>query len=198
MFEHWNIALFQWVHAGAGKDPLLDGLAIFFAETGPYILIVAFILSWIRDNADCKLTLVAATEAALAGLLCNQLIGLFYFHPRPFALGLCTPLIGHAPDSSFPSDHGTFLFAAVLYLLVSKRMPRRGAALLAVAVLTAWARVYCGVHFPFDMFASFAIGMLSALAIFALRKRIAPLNRIFLVIYDKGLRVFHGCTPNHR
>ena len=123
---------------------------------------------------------------------------MFYFHPRPFALGLCTPLIAHAPDSSFPSDHGTFLFAAVLYLLASKRMPRRGTALLVVAVLTAWARVYCGVHFPFDMFASFAIGVLSALLIFVLRERLALLNRTFIVIYGKGLRFFRGCAPSRR
>ncbi len=198
MLEHLNVALFQWVNAGAGKEPLLDGIAIFFAETGPFILILTFIVSWLRSSDDQKLVLVAATEAAVVGLLCNQLIGLFYFHPRPFVLGLCTPLFAHAPDNSFPSDHGTFLFAATLYVLASRLMPRRGLALLAVSVLTAWARVYCGVHFPFDMFASFGVGILAAWLIFILRHRLAVLNRNFIVIYVTGLKVVSGFVPGHK
>lgn len=195
MLEHLNVALFHWIHSGAGKDLLLDGIAIFFAETGPYLLILAFIISWIRGSDDQKLALAAATEAAMIGLLCNQLIGLFYFHPRPFALGLCTPLIAHVPDNSFPSDHVTFLSAASLYVLASQLMPRRSLVLLAVTVLTAWARVYCGIHFPFDMFGSLAIGIVAALLLFRLRLHLAVVNRMFIEIYGKGLAMVRHFIP---
>ena len=65
-------------------------------------------------------------------------------------IGLGHTFIEHAPDSSFPSDHGT-LFASVALTLWLSRL-KGYAALIALAGLAiAWARVFIGVHFPFDM-----------------------------------------------
>ena len=33
-----NVKIFQWIHSGAGTRPVMDGLAVFFAEGGPYLL----------------------------------------------------------------------------------------------------------------------------------------------------------------
>jgi hypothetical protein len=38
VLEDLNIRLFQWIHAGAGNHPFWDEIAIFFSESGPYIL----------------------------------------------------------------------------------------------------------------------------------------------------------------
>jgi undecaprenyl-diphosphatase len=77
-----NVKIFRWIHAGAGTHPVVDGVAIFFAEGGPYFLVVLFITLWFFIDKNKKTTLLEATEAAIIGLMINQLIVLFYFHPR--------------------------------------------------------------------------------------------------------------------
>ena len=186
MLSYLNLYLFEWINTGAGSYPLRDGIAIFFAEVGPYLLMLIFIIAWFSAEDNEKNTLLEATEASLVGLLLNQLIGFLYFHPRPYMVGLCISLIPHAPETSFPSDHGTLLFAASVYLIVSKGCRIQGLVLFLVAFIAAWARVYCGIHFPFDMLGSLAAGMLSALLIFGLKLDLSPLNGWIVQIYKKS------------
>lgn len=171
-----NIHLFQWIHTGAGSHPLLDGLAVFFAEGSPYLLALLFTVLWFLVGSKRKTILLEASEAAIIGLVINQLIGFFYFHPRPYMLGLCTPLFPHGPETSFPSDHATLLFATAGYLLINKRWPMCGLLLLAIALLTAWGRVYCGIHFPFDMAGSLVVGLASAGLMSRFSSHLQPLN----------------------
>jgi undecaprenyl-diphosphatase len=185
VLSYLNLYLFQWVNRGAGSYPLRDGIAIFFSEAGPYLLMLIFGVTWFRSEAEKRNILVEATEASLVGLFLNQLIGFLYFHPRPYMVGLCIPLIPHAPETSFPSDHGTLLFAGSVYLLVSRGCRIQGVVLFFVAFMTAWARVYCGIHFPFNMLGSLALGILAALLIFKFRIQISPLNRWLVQIYEK-------------
>jgi undecaprenyl-diphosphatase len=70
---------------------------------------------------------------------------------------------------SFPSSHATNITAGMLFLgLVYRRaLP----ALLGVAVLVSWSRIYVGVHWPLDVLAGMAIGAaLGCLAWFVFRK----------------------------
>jgi undecaprenyl-diphosphatase len=186
VIEHLNIRLFQWIHAGAGTHPFPDLVAVIFAETGPYLLVLLFVVLWFRSEDPKKMILIEASEAAALGLLLNQVIGLFYFHPRPFMLGLGSPLIAHGPETSFPSDHATFLFSATIYLLASRGERLLGAALLAVALLTAWGRVYTGLHFPFDMVGSLGVGILGSLFTLGLKSCLGSLNGRLLRLYHKG------------
>ena len=156
-----NVLIFQWIHAGAGTRPVMDGLAVFFGEGGPYFLAVLFAVLWFWVDGNRKAALLEATEAAIIGLAVNQLIGLLYFHPRPYMVGLCTPLFPHGPENSFPSDHATLMFAAAFYLLMVRHWAACGIPLLTIAALTAWGRVYSGIHFPFDIMGSLLVGLVS-------------------------------------
>lgn len=176
MAMNLNVQIFQWIHAGAGTRPVVDGFAVFFAEGGPYLLAVLFVVLWFFVDNNKKTALLEATEAAIAGLTINQLIGLFYFHPRPYMIGLCTPLFPHGPETSFPSDHATLMFASAFYLLMARRWTACGIVLLVVATLTAWGRVYSGIHFPFDMAGSLVVGLVSTGLIHWLAGRLNPLN----------------------
>lgn len=188
MFPHLNLYLFKWIHTGAGSHPLKDGIAVFFAEAGPYLLMLTFIIAWFSLENDEKGILLEATEASLLGLFLNQVIGLLYFYPRPYMVGLCTPLMPHTLETSFPSDHGTLLFAASIYLIISKRCRFWGLVLFLVAFMAAWARVYCGIHFPFDMVGSLAVGIVAALLVFKFKSQTSPLNRWMVHIYEDGSR----------
>lgn len=187
MLADLNIRLFQWFHVGARNHPFWDGIAIFFSESGPYILMFFFIIAWFLSDDRSKMILIEATEAAIFGLLVNQLIGFFYFYPRPYMLGLYTPLIPHTPETSFPSDHATLLFTASTYLLAFRGCYSLGLLLLSLAIITAWARVYSGIHFPFDMLGSLVVGNMSAFIIFSLGSYLSHLNGWIVRAYDKSI-----------
>ncbi|WP_457552479.1 undecaprenyl-diphosphatase [Desulfobacula sp.] len=184
-----NIKIFQWINSGAGVHPVVDGFAVFFAEGGPYLLIALFVVLWFFVGKNKKTFLLEATETAIIGLAANQLIGFFYFHPRPYMVGLCTPLFPHGPETSFPSDHATLMFAAAFYLLLARRWATYGIPLLVVAALTAWGRVYSGIHFPFDMVGSIIVGLMSTGLMHWLAGPLQPLNEKLLQIIDQVLGV---------
>ena len=95
--------------------------------------------------------------AALIGLALAQVITAIWYHPRPFEIGLGRQLLDHAPEASLPSDHATLLFSLALPLLFCATARRWGAVFLALGVVTAWSRIYLGVHFPLDMIGAFAV-----------------------------------------
>ncbi len=185
MATSMNVQIFQWIHTGAGTRPVIDRLAVFFGESGPYFLVGLFSVLWFFVGEKKKSALLEATWAAIIGLLINQLIGLFYFHPRPYMVGLCTPLFPHGPETSLPSDHATLIFAGALYLLVVRRWTACGLPLLTVAVLTAWGRVYGGIHFPFDMVGSLMVGLGSVGLTRLVAKPLHPLNERLIQILDQ-------------
>ncbi len=88
---------------------------------------------------------------AAAALLINQLIGLVWYHPHPFEVGLGHTLLAHMPETSFPSDHATVFFSITLALLLRHGLKIWGAILIPFSLLLAWSRVWLGVHHPLDM-----------------------------------------------
>ncbi len=76
-------------------------------------------------------------------------------------LGLGQNFLAHAPESSFPSDHATVMFTlAVALMLTSLR--KLGVLILLLGALVGWARIYLGVHFPFDIAGSLLVSLISA------------------------------------
>jgi undecaprenyl-diphosphatase len=78
-------------------------------------------------------------------------------------------------STSFPAGHAATAFAGAT--LLSYVAPRAAPALIALALLIGFSRVYVGVHYPSDVLAGAAIGVLVglvAIALFvAVRRRFA-------------------------
>jgi undecaprenyl-diphosphatase len=184
VIETINRTVFLWINGPAGNNPALDYIAVFFAEAGPYILMALLILLWFLTGKDRRNDLLLTTEAAVVGVLLNFAIALFYFHPRPFMIGIGHLLLYHAPETSFPSDHATVLLSAALYLLIFSRWISIGAILLLISFLTAWGRVYCGVHFPFDMVGSLGVSFTASFIIYSIMPLLNLLNGKVMKIYD--------------
>ncbi len=101
----------------------------------------------------------------LLGLLGNHL----YFDPRPFVVGHFQPLIAHAPDNGFPSDHTLLASAfAAVGMFWSVWL---GIVLWALAILIAVARVYVGVHHSIDVIGSMVFALLATMLWWALFRR---------------------------
>src|SRR4051794_10294614 len=75
--------------------------------------------------------------------------------------------------SGYPSGHSSvaFALATVLCLWVGPRLrPAKTAALLVIAALVAFGRVYVGAHLPLDVIGGAALGtLIGALAVTAIR-----------------------------
>lgn len=102
--------------------------------------------------------LIAALSDAIGGQILKPLID----RPRPPFQGIDVLL--RAPTAgggSFPSNHAmnTFCLAAFLGVL----FPQTRKWLFPIAFITAYSRVYSGVHFPSDIVGGAALGCLIGL-----------------------------------
>lgn len=76
------------------------------------------------------------------------------------------PLMDVPATSSFPSGHTSSSFACAFVL--SRLAPRLTVPLFALAALVGVSRVYVGVHYPLDVLAGAALGLLVATALLRL------------------------------
>lgn len=158
--EAWNRAIFLTVNASPHASPVLITLATVLARWAIFIAPVLLAALWLWGDGRNRTGLLLAFCAAELALGFNQLIALVWYHPRPFAVHIGRTLIEHAADSSFPSDHVTFLVTIGLGLLVWTCHRWAGISVLALAVFVAWARLFLGVHFPIDMLGAVLVGIL--------------------------------------
>lgn len=153
MLEQLNLALFSSINASAGLNGWRLSAALFAAEW--LILIVPLGLTglWLSGKGPQREAAVRACIGVGVALAINAAVGLLWFHPRPFVTGVGHTFLQHAPDSSFPSDHGTIMFTVALVLAFSQANAARqfGKLLLPLALVVAWSRVFVGVHYPMDM-----------------------------------------------
>jgi len=166
--ESWNIHAFNAINSLAGKNPYLDAFMIFSAQYLVFIVPIIILYLWFSKKGDKNFSLFLFISVIIAAIV-SMSISAVYYHPRPFAMGLGTTLIYHPPDSSFPSDHTTVMFAFSLPFLFFKRY-KSGTVFVILAALVGYARVFCGVHFPLDIIGGFVVALAVTIILYALRR----------------------------
>ncbi len=187
MLNHLNIKIFNAINQFAGTNIFLDKFGIAMAKYLPFVFVLFLIYLWLNKDGQKKFALYSGYSAVL-GILLNFLITLFYFHPRPFMDDIGTLLINHLPDTSFPSDHTTFMLSIAFMFLYFKKTRRAGIVLSVLGVVGGVARVYCGVHYPFDILGSVVVAGISSFVIFSSREKLQKLNKLIIDLYYKALR----------
>ncbi|VVB59833.1 PAP2 superfamily protein [uncultured archaeon] len=177
-----NLALFYIINGPAGKSPVLDTAAIFTANYLLYIFLIYLAYLWFA-RSKYRQEILFAGYAAILGLGLNFIITLFYFHPRPFMIPVGTLLIAHAPETSFPSDHTTFMFAVSLMFLTFKDFRSKGAVLFVLAFIGGLARVYAGLHFPMDIAGSLVVALISVGLLSFLKQYLVHVNQVLIVYF---------------
>ncbi|QBR01273.1 phosphatase PAP2 family protein [Paraburkholderia pallida] len=157
--EALNRSLFLSINATPATPPWLIDTALFIANYLILLVPLTLVLMWLSGDARQRATAIRVCAVTLLTLGVNQAIGYVYPHPRPFVIGLGHTFLEHAPDPSFPSDHGTVFSTFVLTLLLGG-MLRTGLLALAVGVAVAWARIFLGVHYPLDMIGAVGVSCL--------------------------------------
>ncbi len=149
-------------------NPVTDAVfpvITYLGEAGLFWLGLLGILALFQKTRRCGLLGICAVavgfllgELILKGLVCR---------PRPFVAApeLYPGLIPRPSGYSFPSGHTCASFAAASVLW--KHFKKAGTAALVLAALIGFSRLFLFVHYPTDVLAGMALGVLSAAAVFA-------------------------------
>jgi undecaprenyl-diphosphatase len=187
-----NNQLFLLINASAHPYPTILTLAE-FAASGLIVFVPLLLVAiWIWGDPTRRAGLSATAVAAALALGANQLLGLLWYEPRPFMIGLGRTLITHPAENSFPSDHTTFMVTVGLGLIITRAAPAWGKVVILLGLLVAWARIYLGLHFPVDMLTSGVVGGcfggVSAFLVPLISRWVMPSAE---PIYEGTLRLLH-------
>jgi undecaprenyl-diphosphatase len=154
--EHWIVGL---------RVGWLDDVSIALSWIGTWgavWLAIALLLavSWRRPSVFVTVVVADAAAELLADL--GKLI---VHRHRPFEHQLGPPSSTH----SFPSGHSATSFACATVL--AAYAPRWRVPLFVLAALIALSRIYNGMHYPTDVLAGSALGVLTALLLLAASRR---------------------------
>jgi undecaprenyl-diphosphatase len=188
--ENLNRAWFLLINSSDPPGAAMRIGMTFCAEGLIWLVPATLVLGWLRSPAgrrspqhsDHLATALAPrralyVEAALAAaiaLTLAQLIGAAWPHPRPFMIGLGHLWLPHVADASLPSDHTTLAFSVACSLAWHRPTRAAGISLLLLGLPIGWARVYAGMHFPFDVAAGAALGLVCAALAAVLAPTIVP------------------------
>lgn len=135
------------------------------------ISVVLVALYWLRASRRVKVTLASVLVLGGAiGLALMEVAGKVFYDTRPFVTHHVTPIIPHAADNGFPSDHALLCFFLAFALYgYSKRL---SLVLFVNAVLVSWARVAAQIHSPLDILGSLVFALIAALVAQAVVRRV--------------------------
>jgi undecaprenyl-diphosphatase len=166
VLDQLNYLLFSWINASPASSKWLLDVATFLARDAIALVPLLLVGLWLwgpQSQLISQRELVAKTTIALLfAMLAAAAIGRLLPHERPFVSSIGYLFLEHAPDSSFPSNHGTAIFTCALAFLFWYQI-WLGGLMMIVSMGIAWSRVYLGVHWPLDMVGSFLLGVIGNL-----------------------------------
>ncbi|MCL4392384.1 phosphatase PAP2 family protein [Patescibacteria group bacterium] len=124
------------------------------------VLLVAAIFFFKQPRKIQKSMIVCGVIIAPVSYILAKIGSHLYYDTRPFVVGHFTPLIAHAADNGFPSDH--MLLVSAVAMIVTFYNKRLGAVLWVLALFVGIARVLSGVHHVTDIVGSIVFVLIAA------------------------------------
>lgn len=128
------------------------------------VALVALYFLWTEGKIKRKSIIIFAIISLPLTLAIARVAGHFYYDPRPFMVGNFTPLVPHAADNGFPSDHALLVSAIAALVFVFNR--KNGIIMGILALLVGYFRVASGVHHWIDIAGSFLISAFTAAIVY--------------------------------
>ena len=159
----YKFAILDWIQANM-RNPTLDLLMPAITALGNSGLIWLLLAGVLLLTPKHR----RAGAAVLAGLVleiicCNMVLKPLVARVRPCDVNTAVQLLIARPDDfSFPSGHTGASFAAAAALFADRN--RLWIPSLILALLIAFSRLYLYVHYPTDILAGAAIGMMAGWA----------------------------------
>src|ERR1700733_7020797 len=149
----------------------MNPLIIFCGTYLIWFIALAGLIYLLQSRKRARIALFAVVVLPVTYIL-GKIIGAFLYDPLPFVQNDTTPLIAHAANNGFPSDH-VLLAGAIASVVFAYNRPL-GIILWILAIVVGVARVLAGGHHPVDVIAAALIAVLVAWASWrVLHRRIA-------------------------
>jgi len=185
VFDQFNKDIFLDINKIANQADWLNTVIIIIAEYLPFIFIACLTYLWLSNKKNHRQSSLLAGYAAVFGIGINLFVSLFYFHPRPFMENIGITLINHVPESSFPSDHTTFMLSIAFTLLLLKNTRNIGFILMLMGVVGGLSRVAAGVHYPLDILGSMGVSMSTGVIVVIFKDTFRQTNQLIEDMYSK-------------
>ncbi len=145
-------------------------LIVFGAKYLIYILIAAGIIWFFAlPGRQKKKFLYFAVPSFILIFIASRIAQVFIADPRPFVVGHFAPLIPHAADNGFPSDHA--LLASAIAVCAWPFNKKFSVISWAFYLLIGVARVQAGIHHTIDIIGSAIISAAVAAIFYAAFKK---------------------------
>ena len=144
------------IHALSHAYTWLNGPMEFIASILIFLSVLVLLPLFMRK--DGLRPLFTACIGVVIAILSTKLIGSIWYEPRPFVTHHFVPLVAHAANASFPSDHLAVLGALTIAAWCGWK--RLGIIMGGIAILVAFARVYAGIHYVHDVVGGAVLGAL--------------------------------------
>lgn len=152
-----DIAWFCWMGAGRTDRPLRLSCAIAIAHWS-WLPLVVVLGSSIFFRADAIGPVLCALGVATLMQILVKRCAKGLSSRRPFAIGLCANHLHHSDRGGMPSTHATVMACLAGALSPWMVVWPEFVLLPSIAVITAWARVHAGAHFPSDVLGGLILG----------------------------------------
>lgn len=128
-------------------------------------------LAWLQAGRHQKKQIALAIFTALIiALILDKTGAKLYYDPRPFMTQNVTPLVAHAADNGFPSQHTLYSVTLAVTLIFYRK--KLGWIALGIALAVGIARVAALVHSPIDIIGGALFGAAAGSAGYWLSKKI--------------------------
>ena len=139
---------------------MTNSIIIFLANYLYLVIVVIAIMAFVVaknpiKNNIIKLSLLTFPVAFISATA----LGHFFYNPRPFVVEHIKPLIPHAANNGFPSDHTLLVISIASIVFVFNK--RLGSVLFLLGLLVGFARILAEVHHPIDIFTSITVAIFS-------------------------------------
>jgi undecaprenyl-diphosphatase len=156
LHHHWVGSLFHGVEqASIPVMVVITGVLWFFSRPG--------------GDRKWKLACGTGYAAAALGYVIAFVIHQIYDRARPYETHAIRHPWSSSTDASFPSDHTSLSFAIAFAVLAFDTAA--GVLFLVVAAIIGIGRLFIGAHYPGDVLAGVAVGLVAALVVVRLLPR---------------------------